>query len=72
MAIWMCSNWGTWMRKGVGVRGRLRRRILGTTYGGDGVTTFALPDLRGRDIIGASATDPIGAKVGQPTRQPGR
>ena len=21
--------------------------ILGTTYGGDGVTTFALPDLRG-------------------------
>jgi microcystin-dependent protein len=22
--------------------------ILGTTYGGDGVTTFALPDLRGR------------------------
>jgi len=26
--------------------------ILGTTYGGDGQTTFALPDLRGRDIIG--------------------
>lgn len=22
--------------------------ILGTTYGGDGITTFALPDLRGR------------------------
>ncbi|MCA9695523.1 MAG: tail fiber protein, partial [Myxococcales bacterium] len=22
--------------------------ILGTTYGGDGRTTFALPDLRGR------------------------
>src|SRR5258708_24048194 len=22
--------------------------LLGTTYGGDGVTTFALPDLRGR------------------------
>jgi microcystin-dependent protein len=41
--------------------------ILGTTYGGDGVHTFALPDLRGRDIIGASATDPIGTKVGQPT-----
>jgi microcystin-dependent protein len=41
--------------------------ILGTTYGGDGRTTFALPDLRGRDIIGASATDPIGTKVGQPT-----
>jgi microcystin-dependent protein len=41
--------------------------ILGTTYGGDGVTTFALPDLRGRDIIGASATDPVGTTVGQPT-----
>lgn len=25
--------------------------ILGTTYGGDGVTTFALPDLRGRVAI---------------------
>ncbi|MEK7254534.1 MAG: tail fiber protein [Bacteroidota bacterium] len=27
--------------------------ILGTTYGGDGQTTFALPDLRGRAPIGA-------------------
>lgn len=27
--------------------------LLGTTYGGDGQTTFALPDLRGRAIIGA-------------------
>src|SRR4029077_13311133 len=27
--------------------------ILGTTYGGDGRTTFALPDLRGRGVIGA-------------------
>ncbi len=26
--------------------------ILGTTYGGDGVSTFALPDLRGRVAIG--------------------
>lgn len=26
--------------------------ILGTTYGGDGRTTFALPDLRGRSPIG--------------------
>ena len=25
--------------------------ILGTTYGGDGITTFALPDLRGRAPI---------------------
>jgi microcystin-dependent protein len=26
--------------------------ILGTTYGGDGVTTFGLPDLRGRAPVG--------------------
>jgi microcystin-dependent protein len=26
--------------------------ILGTTYGGDGQTTFALPDLQGRNAIG--------------------
>ena len=26
--------------------------LLGTTYGGDGRTTFALPDLRGRAIVG--------------------
>ena len=26
--------------------------ILGTTYGGDGVRTFALPDLRGRVVVG--------------------
>jgi microcystin-dependent protein len=27
--------------------------LLGNTYGGDGVTTFALPDLRGRAPIAA-------------------
>jgi microcystin-dependent protein len=26
--------------------------LLGTTYGGDGVSTFALPDLRSRAIVG--------------------
>lgn len=29
--------------------------LLGTTYGGDGKTTFALPDLRGRAAIGMGA-----------------
>src|SRR5947207_6909813 len=29
--------------------------ILGTTYGGNGQTTFALPDLRGRAPIGVGA-----------------
>jgi microcystin-dependent protein len=28
---------------------------IGTTYGGDGVNTFALPDLRGRSPIGAGS-----------------
>ena len=27
--------------------------VLGTTYGGDGIKTFALPDLRGRVPVGA-------------------
>jgi microcystin-dependent protein len=26
--------------------------VLGTTYGGDGQSTFGLPDLRGRSVIG--------------------
>jgi microcystin-dependent protein len=39
--------------------------VLGTQFGGNGTTTFALPDLRGRDIVGASGTDPVGAMVGQ-------
>jgi microcystin-dependent protein len=39
--------------------------ILGTTYGGDGITTFALPDLRGRAAVGADAAEPLGARFGQ-------
>lgn len=31
--------------------------ILGTTYGGDGRQTFALPDTRGRSVIGAGTGD---------------
>ncbi len=34
--------------------------ILGTQYGGDGRTTFALPDLRGRTIIGAGFDSGLG------------
>jgi microcystin-dependent protein len=29
--------------------------LLGTYFGGNGTTTFALPDLRGRVVIGAGA-----------------
>lgn len=34
--------------------------LLGTTYGGDGVTTFALPDLRNRVPVGAGQSYPPG------------
>lgn len=34
--------------------------ILGTTYGGDGRTTFALPDLRGRVPIHFSNAHRLG------------
>lgn len=29
--------------------------LLGTQYGGDGINTFGLPDLRGRVVVGAGA-----------------
>jgi microcystin-dependent protein len=35
--------------------------LLGTTYGGDGQTTFGVPDLRGRVPIHKSSTYPMGA-----------
>jgi microcystin-dependent protein len=38
--------------------------IYGTTYGGDGVTTFALPDLRGRAAMGAGVGHPLGQYLG--------
>ncbi|MBK6974750.1 MAG: phage tail protein [Sterolibacteriaceae bacterium] len=38
--------------------------LLGTTYGGDGRTTFALPDLRGRASMHVSAPHPQGESGG--------
>lgn len=43
--------------------------LIGTIYGGDGRTTFALPDLRGRGPVGFGQSPgtsfwPIGARVG--------
>lgn len=40
--------------------------LLGTTFGGDGNTTFALPDLRGRATVG------VGAGPGLTVRQQGQ
>lgn len=34
--------------------------ILGTTYGGDGITNFGLPDLRDRVPMGTSNQTPLG------------
>lgn len=39
--------------------------LLGTTYGGDGRTTFALPDLRSRTPIHEGAGRNLGSKAGQ-------
>ena len=33
--------------------------LLGTTFGGDGRTTFGLPDLRGRSIVNAQLAQVI-------------
>ena len=46
--------------------------LLGTNYGGDGRTTFALPDLRGRTPIHVGASSggnvhPLGQKSGEET-----
>lgn len=41
--------------------------VIGTTYGGNGTTTFAVPNLVGRNIIGASSVSPLGTMVGQQT-----
>lgn len=46
--------------------------LIGTFYGGDGRTSFALPDLRGRAAMGFGAGPglvpyPIGARAGQET-----
>jgi len=38
--------------------------LLGTTYGGDGITNFKLPDLRGRTMLHASASYGEGVKGG--------
>ena len=41
--------------------------LLGTTYGGDGRTTFALPDLRSRTPIHRAAGFSLGQKGGDET-----
>ena len=47
-------------------------QLIGTTYGGDGQTTFALPDFRGRVAVGTGQgpglpTITLGEMAGEPT-----
>lgn len=39
--------------------------LLNNTFGGDGQTTFGLPNLQGRAPMGANATTPLGAAGGE-------
>ena len=39
--------------------------LLGTTYGGNGQTTFALPDLRGRTPIHVGSGHTLGERAGE-------
>ena len=41
--------------------------LLGTTFGGDGRVTFALPDLRSRTPIHVGNGHALGEKAGEPT-----
>lgn len=39
-------------------------QAIGTSFGGDGITSFSLPDLSGRTVIGTSAKYKFGTVVG--------
>ena len=43
--------------------------LIGTTFGGDGITTFAVPDLRGKTVVGSGGSSglAIGQSIGQST-----
>jgi microcystin-dependent protein len=41
--------------------------LIGTTYGGDGVSTFALPDLRGRVPVHQGSSFVMGQRAGTET-----
>lgn len=38
--------------------------LIGTTYGGDGISTFGIPDLRGRVPVHQGPSSPIGLSAG--------
>jgi microcystin-dependent protein len=40
--------------------------VIGTSYGGDGRSNFALPDLRGKAIVGVGKVNSTNVVLGQP------
>ncbi|MEE3627642.1 tail fiber protein [Nitrospirillum sp. BR 11752] len=72
-APWIPSNWAV-------CDGRLLQisqyqalfAIIGTYYGGDGIRTFALPDLRQRVPVGAPQINNVGLQSGAPSTTPGQ
>jgi hypothetical protein len=48
-------------------RSSARWRIIGTQYGGNGTTTFALPDLRGRTLAGTGSNAGTSYVIGSVT-----
>jgi microcystin-dependent protein len=76
----MCGGWNFAPRGTLELAGQLLPiaeyetlfTLIGTTWGGDGQTTFALPDLRSRVIVGAgqgpgASAHPLGQIAGNET-----
>jgi microcystin-dependent protein len=59
------KNWMTCNGQQIGIaQNQALFALLGTTYGGDGVNTFCLPNLGGRAGLGQNASYPLGAVAG--------
>ena len=54
-----------WRREDLELDGRASEQALGTTFGGNGQTTFALPDYRGRTPIHVGAGHTLGERGGE-------
>lgn len=42
--------------------------VIGTNYGGDGVSTFNIPDLRGRAVVGIGSSNALGQVYGSESK----
>lgn len=72
-AEWAPKNWASCNGQLMSIsQNQALYSLLGTTYGGDGVQTFALPDLRGRRAVSAGQglglnNYPLGGATGAET-----